>query len=131
MTTLRMAPAGEEGWRWIEAEIDLPGPASEVTLNAREVGQTYLQLDQLVFVDDPALDHPRLVGDGTSGYHGLHNVRRMAPEGRWRALWRKSDEDLGLTMAAGTSTAATTRDAGCSAKAARGAGGSRPWTATR
>ncbi len=38
------------------------------------------------------------VGDGTSGYHGLYNVRRMSPKGVWAATWTKADEDLGLTM---------------------------------
>ncbi len=96
--TLRVEPAEAEGWRWVQAPITLPTPATEVVLTAREVGQTYLQLDQLVFVTDPDLDHPRVVGNGTSGYHGLYNVRRMTPDGMWRASWRKPDEDLGLTM---------------------------------
>ncbi len=96
--TLQVEPAEAEGWRWLQAPINLPAEATEVVLTAREVGQTYLQLDQLVFVDDPDLDHPRVVGNGTSGYHGLYNVRRMTPEGMWRASWRKPDEGLGLTM---------------------------------
>jgi len=96
--TLRVEPGGAEGWRWVEAPIDLPARTTEVTLTAREVGQTYLQLDHLVFVDDPDLDHPRVIGDGSSGYHGLYNVRRMTPDGMWHASWRKADEDLGLTM---------------------------------
>ncbi|MEA3400058.1 MAG: heparinase II/III family protein [Armatimonadota bacterium] len=91
-------PSGAEGYRWVSAEMDLPEPATEVTLTAREVGQKYLQLDQVVFVTDPEVDRPRVVGDGTSGYHGLYNVRRMSPQGQWRAMWRKPDEDLGLTM---------------------------------
>ncbi|MGD9494675.1 MAG: heparinase II/III family protein [Armatimonadota bacterium] len=95
---LRCEPSGTKGYRWVEAALDLPAPATQVTLTAREVGQEYLQLDQVVFSDDPDLVHPRVVGDGTSGYHGLYNVRRMAPEGLWRARWHKADEDLGLTM---------------------------------
>ncbi len=97
-TTLPMPPAETEGWRWIEAQIELPAGVTEVTMTAREVGQTYLQLDQLAFGDAPAPDHGRVIGDGTSGYQGLYNVRRMAPEGQWRASWRKADEGLGLTM---------------------------------
>lgn len=96
--TLTCAPSGAEGWRWVAAEINLPTPATEVTLTARAVGQTYLQIDQLVFVDDPEVAEPRVIGDGTSGYHGLYNVRRMAPTGQWRASWRQADGDQALTM---------------------------------
>ena len=41
---------------------------------------------------------PSAIGNGTSGYHGLYNVRRMRPAGRWSATWHKADEDLSLTM---------------------------------
>lgn len=95
---LRYGPSEPEGWRWIEGEMTLPGPATELTLTARQVEQSYIQIDQLVLSDDPQLDHPRVIGDGTSGYHGLYNVRRMTPEGQWRASWRSADGDLGLMM---------------------------------
>lgn len=96
--TLTCSPSGTEGWRWVSTEIDLPAPATEVALTARAVGQTYLQIDQVVFVSDPDVDHPRVIGDGTSGYHGLYNVRRMTPAGQWQASWRQADGDQGLTM---------------------------------
>ena len=96
--TLTCAPSGVEGWRWISGEIDLPAPATEVTLTARAVGQTYLQIDQLSFADDPELEEPRVIGDGTSGYHGLYNVRRMAPAAQWRASWRQAEGNQSLTM---------------------------------
>lgn len=96
--TLTCEPGGVEAWRWVVGEIDLPAPATEVTLTARAVGQTYLQIDQVVFVDDPGVVEPRVIGDGTSGYHGLYNVRRMAPGGQWRASWRQADGDQALTM---------------------------------
>ena len=36
--------------------------------------------------------------NGSCGFQGLYNVRRMKPEGAWSATWRKADEDLALTM---------------------------------
>ncbi|MCD6362201.1 MAG: hypothetical protein J7M38_15185, partial [Armatimonadetes bacterium] len=56
------------------------------------------QIDKVVFSTDLERDEPLFTGGETSGYHGLYNVRRMSPEGMWRACWRKPDEDLGLTM---------------------------------
>jgi len=65
-----------------------------VMLSVGKLGQTYVQIDQL----SVGTDLGRSIGDGTSGYQGLYNVRRMTPEGMWTATWTKADEDLGLTM---------------------------------
>jgi hypothetical protein len=48
--------------------------------------------------EDIAFGEPPENPGNTSGYHGLYNVRRMNPDGLWRATWRKADEDLSMTM---------------------------------
>lgn len=95
---IRFEPTGARGTAWASQIFDLPEAASEVVMNATEIGQTYIQIDEVIFSTDLDRGAPRLVGDGTSGYHGLYNVRRMSPEGNWSATWAKADEDLGLTM---------------------------------
>jgi len=96
--SLGYEPSGAVGWRWISEICDLPEPATEVVITAGEVGQTYIQMDQAVISNDPSREQPFVFGDGTSGYHGLYNVRRMSPNGGWTATWTKADENLGLTM---------------------------------
>lgn len=94
----RCEPSGAEGYRWVSESLNLSEPATEVALTATETGQEYTQIDQVVVSQDPDLRQPRVIGDGSSGYHGLYNVRRMSPDGAWSATWAKADEDLGLTM---------------------------------
>ena len=95
---LRCEPSGTVGYRWITAVYELPQPISEVTLAASELGQMYIQIDNLVISRDLRLEVPRVRSGASSGFQALFNVRRMSPEGAWSATWRKPDEDLALTM---------------------------------
>ena len=96
--SLRYEPSGAVGGRWVAEVLDLPEPATEVVMTSREVEQKYIQITQAVISTDLSREQPFVVGDSTSGYHGLYNVRRMAPQGAWSATWHKADEDLSLTM---------------------------------
>jgi hypothetical protein len=96
--TIRFEPGGVRGTRWTSQILDLPEAASEAVLKATEIGQTYIQIDEVVFTTDLDRDEPRFAGGETSGFQGLYNVRRMSPEGEWSATWTKPDEDLALTM---------------------------------
>ncbi len=96
--SLRYEPSGTVGYRWVAEVFDLPQPVTEVAMTSSEVGQTYIQMDQAVIGRDLGREQPFIFGDGTSGYHGLYNVRRMSPQGAWSATWHKADEDLSLTV---------------------------------
>ncbi len=96
--TVTFEPTGATGTRWASQVLDIPEPATEVVLTATAIGQTYIQIDQVAFSKHVNRTKPPLAGDGTSGYHGLYNVRRMSPAGSWSATWTKADEDLALTM---------------------------------
>ncbi len=84
-------PSAPEPWFELALEGGTLGPAQE---------QGTLAGPDVPFGTEPP--GPYALGDGTSGYHGLYNVRRMKPEGQWRAAWRNAEEiALTMTMPAG------------------------------
>ncbi|GEM_PF-764627 len=95
---LTWEPSGTVGFRWISEVFELAAPATEVTLTANEIGQSWALINNIALSSDLNADRPRSVDVRTSGFQYLYNVRRMTPEGTWSATWRKPDEDLALTL---------------------------------
>ncbi len=96
--SLLVEPSGTVGYRWVSGVCELPEDAGEVTLAAQEVGQKYIQIDNLVITTD-LLDRAPIVRDRRrSGFNYIFNVRRMKPQGMWSATWRKLDEDVAMTV---------------------------------
>lgn len=90
-------PSGTVGFRWISAVFDLDASAKEFAMTAKEIGQSWVLINNVSLTDDVTATQPRTVDVRTSGFQYLFNVRRMAPEGPWSATWRDPDSDLALT----------------------------------
>ncbi|MBD3293010.1 MAG: hypothetical protein GF393_08810, partial [Armatimonadia bacterium] len=95
---LTWEPSGSKGFRWISAVYELDAPASEMTMTANEIGQSWVLLNNIAITDQIGANRPRSVDVRTSGFQYLFNVRRMRPDGTWSATWRDPAEDLALTM---------------------------------
>lgn len=98
---------------WASAIIDLPQPATSITLTARQMEQPYIYLDTVVLTRDLGAARPMIADIRTSGFQYLFNIRRMNPKDQWSATWRQPDEDVSLTMTmpAGTVQEAILADA--------------------
>lgn len=109
----RWEPGGEVGARWITQVFDLPAAVKEITLTAREHGQSYVLVQGLAVGTDAAAAEPRIWDPADSGYQYLQNIRRMQPAGGWSATWRDpaSNRALTMTMPAGSAREVVLADA--------------------
>jgi endogenous inhibitor of DNA gyrase (YacG/DUF329 family) len=94
----RLEPTGTVGYTWLEAELELPAEVTEVVLTAREMTQSFVQINGLFLTRHAGDTPPVLINRQDSGFHGLRNVRRMHPEGAWSASWVKAEDNVALTM---------------------------------
>ncbi len=111
--TFLCAPTGTVGNYWASEIYELPEAVSQVALNAKAVGQTYIQIDSIVITSDLRGKEPIVQDIRSSGFNYLFNIRRMQPQGMWSATWRKPDEDVAMTV---------TMPAGCVAEVILGDG---------
>ncbi|MFP3904772.1 MAG: hypothetical protein ACLFWB_11070, partial [Armatimonadota bacterium] len=96
--TVELEPAGKRGFRWISTEIEVPQRADSVTVTADHVGQTYVQLRNIVISPETTVETPTVVGTNTSGFEFLYDVQRLKPEGEWSATFAHPEDNVAVTM---------------------------------
>ena len=95
---LKITTTDRNDYTWMSQALEWPQQADSLKIKVLSSSGNYVMLNRMVLSSNLGATEPTPAPSVSSGFQGLFNVQRMKPAGEWTANWRKSEDDLNVTL---------------------------------